>query len=66
MTVNVLRLSEQGRRLYEARRTHHRLNASTGDQDPGKRRLYVDGKSLRRANASYVERHSTLRLDTPY
>lgn len=66
MTVNVLRLSEQGRRLYEARRTCHRLDASTGDQDPDKRRLYVDGKSLRRASASYVQRHSALRLDTPF
>jgi hypothetical protein len=66
MAVNILRLTEQGRRLYEMRRTCPRSSDSTGSQEPEKRRLYVDGKSLRRASSSYVQRHNALRLDTPY
>jgi len=63
MAANILRLSEQGRRLYETRRTCHRPSDSTSGHEPEKRRLYVDGKHLRRASTSYVERHSTLLLD---
>jgi hypothetical protein len=72
MSAMVLRLSEGGRRIYKSRRTgsqvsdSHVSNGCPASESGRKRRVYVDGTQLRRANSAYVERPDRLRADELY
>ncbi len=66
MSAPVLKLSNDGRRLYETRRTCSRQGESVAVKGSSKRRVYVDGTCLRRANSAYVERPERLRADELY
>jgi hypothetical protein len=63
MPSMVLRLSEGGRRIYETRRTGSLPDSTPASESGRKRRVYVDGTQLRRANSAYVERPERLRAD---
>lgn len=66
MSARVLRLSDDGRRIYKTQRTSHQ-HSECGPVETGrKRRVYVDGTQLRRANSAYVERPERVRADELY
>jgi hypothetical protein len=65
VSTAILRLSDNGRRLYEARRSDSHGSDSAAVES-GKKRIYVDGTHLRRASAAYVQRTERPRPDELY
>jgi hypothetical protein len=65
MSATVLRLSDDGRRIYKTQRTCTQ-RSDGAPENSRKRRVYVDGTQLRRAYSAYMERPERVRADEFY